>query len=547
MDENIDSHISACELTDSEIDWACKICKDLPNYAGMYLWKRECEKNKLQNENDQRDDLIQMKYYYALLHLLDEIHKLPECPDPERPPSESEGKKCPSPEYFDRYRKMYNKYAVILMSEKRLEKINLICDICAVLPYALFVDLDMVAKNMQSDSMEKAKKLELDALVTDYYLKTVGLCEQWAECPKGTNWLELMNSVQLLKEYLETKDRETLHVSLSMWNKARATDNLLSFRLKMTSRDFQTRDIPLCVLEGKTLVYLDFSVYQLYESNEAFYKRLDTYAEMEEIQFVYSPTHMEEVCRMNDSAFENKRRENISKICGDYEVLPAQDGYLKIFAEPMDVCYARAKEFEDLNMSAEEFECASFEALEEQTYKWLKWDEKEMEKHRKEISALTSIQLFDPENKTIDNKSLNLIFSRICGSQVKLEDYMGYCKKEKTFSEIREAIRLIYMLMNVLGYHRNKIEKRTKFTHKALYPTYDRKFYRTIRSGFYDVDHLCYASKCDYFVTCDYTLSLQAKEIYRYLGCKACVIYCDKKAADPSLPLVTICGKFDVP
>lgn len=52
------------------------------------------------------------------------------------------------------------------------------------------------------------------------------------------------------------------------------------------------------ILEGEVLIYLDFDVYQLCESNEAFYTRLDTYAKIGEIQFVYSPTHLEEVCGM---------------------------------------------------------------------------------------------------------------------------------------------------------------------------------------------------------------------------------------------------------
>ena len=542
MDENIDSRISNYERTDSEINWACKICKDLPNYAGMYLERREWEKNEAQNEDVRRADLIQMKYYCALLHLLDEIHKLPECPEPERPASEAADPKCPTPEHFDNYRKMYNTYAIILMSEKKLEKINLKCDICAVLPYDLFTDLDMVSKNMHNDHMEKTQKLELDAMVTECYLNALGPCGEWEECPNGTDWLELMSSVRLLREYLETKDRTALHIGLSDWYKARATDNLLNTGLKTTSSDFQARNIPLCVLEGKTLVYLDFGVYQLYESNEFFRMRLDTYAEMDEIQFVYSPTHMEEVCRMGNSAFESKRRENISKICGDREVLPVQDGRLKILEESVDACFARAKKLQDLNINAEESECAKFEALEEQTCRLLGWDEKEMEKRRKAISTLTSIQLFDPKNETIDNKSLNRVFCGICGSHVLLEEFKDYSKKERTFPKIREAVRLLYMLMNALGYHRNKIEKRTKFTHKALYPTYDREFYRTIRSGFYDVDHLCYASKCDYFVTCDYALSLQAMEIYRYLGCEIQVIYCEKKATDPSLPLAVLYG-----
>lgn len=64
MSENFNSHI-ACEGTDNDINWVCKVCKDLPNYAGMYLYQREREKNQLKNVKDRRADLILLKYYYA--------------------------------------------------------------------------------------------------------------------------------------------------------------------------------------------------------------------------------------------------------------------------------------------------------------------------------------------------------------------------------------------------------------------------------------------------------------------------------------------------
>lgn len=51
MSENFNSHI-ACEGTDNDINWVCKVCKDLPNYAGMYLYQREREKNQLKNVKD---------------------------------------------------------------------------------------------------------------------------------------------------------------------------------------------------------------------------------------------------------------------------------------------------------------------------------------------------------------------------------------------------------------------------------------------------------------------------------------------------------------
>ena len=72
----------------------------------------------------------------------------------------------------------------------------------------------------------------------------------------------------------------------------------------------------------------------------------------------------------------------------------------------------------------------------------------------------------------------------------------------------------------------------------ALYPSYDRKFYRTIRSGFYDVEHLSYASIIYYFITYDNNLSYQANEIYTYLGAKTKVIYCDKENPELSLEIL---------
>lgn len=83
MSRKLDSRISGCESKDSKISWACRICKDLPEYAGMYLWQRESEKNKAQSEEEQWTDLLQMKYYCALLYLLDGIHNLSKCLDPE--------------------------------------------------------------------------------------------------------------------------------------------------------------------------------------------------------------------------------------------------------------------------------------------------------------------------------------------------------------------------------------------------------------------------------------------------------------------------------
>ena len=534
MRENADNYNSS-EGKGKKINWACKIYKDLPTYANYYLIQRECEKKQPQNEETYQLDLMLLKYYFALLHLFSKIFGSFEYSNLENNVLKYEDLKGLAQEYLDYYHEIYNTYKHILASEMGIHQVNFRCDICNVLPYTILNDLNFVANNMYSDDIENTQKIELEAVIIDYYLRVMGSCEPSSECPtNGGDWLELIKSRQLLKEYLETKDREELRISLSDWNKARAIDNILN--IKTISKDFQIRDIPLYILEKKKLVYMDFGVYQLYETNEVFHAQVDKYVETEEIQFVYSPTHMEEVCRMGNVEFENKRRNNISKVCNNHEVLPVGDGKLKILIEPVDVCYNRAKKLQTLNQHAEESECATFEALEEKIRKLVGWNEKEAEKRKKEISTLASTQLFDPKNKTMDNESINKIFYGICHSQLPIEDFKDYCKNERIFLEIRESVRLLYLLMNSLGYHRNKIEKRTKLTSEVFYPIYSRKFYRTIRSGFYDVDHISYATKCNYFVTCDYTLSLQAREIYRYLGCKTNVIYCKRKVTDSSLP-----------
>ena len=65
--------------------------------------------------------------------------------------------------------------------------------------------------------------------------------------------------------------------------------------------DYSYQEITLKEKLLEVLSYLlrigDFKQYAG-KTNEVFHTQLDNYAEMDEIQFVYSPTHMEEVCRI---------------------------------------------------------------------------------------------------------------------------------------------------------------------------------------------------------------------------------------------------------
>ena len=97
---------------------------------------------------------------------------------------------------------------------------------------------------------------------------------------------------------------------------------------------------------------------------------------------------------------------------------------------------------------------------------------------------------------------------------------------DNNFQRLRAAIVSMAGLLNVLGLHGDKIAKKNDAS--ATYPIYHRKSFRTIRSGYYDNDHLSFASKCTYFVTTDTLLYEKAKEIYGFLGISTIPVLLDE-------------------
>lgn len=98
-----------------------------------------------------------------------------------------------------------------------------------------------------------------------------------------------------------------------------------------------------------------------------------------------------------------------------------------------------------------------------------------------------------------------------------IREYMDALQNQgKEFIEMRTMIVSIAALLNILGLHGDKIKKKTDSN--AVYPIYCKDSFRTIRSGYYDNNHLVFATGCTYFVTTDDTLCKKAKEIYDFLG-----------------------------
>ena len=161
-------------------------------------------------------------------------------------------------------------------------------------------------------------------------MERFGRCENDEHC---INQIDLVWGLKLLDQYIITRNRQKLSEEISFRNRMLTMGEILDNPPKAKSDEFsQVR--PVKDLEKK-LVYLDFGVYQFYENEEAFSKMLEGYTE--NYQFIYSPAHIEEVCRMNDQQYEEKRCESILKLCNNIEALPVDDGIRVVF-EPIEEC-----------------------------------------------------------------------------------------------------------------------------------------------------------------------------------------------------------------
>ena len=172
-----------------------------------------------------------------------------------------------------------------------------------------------------------------------------------------------------------------------------------------------------------------------------------------------------------------------------------------------------------MNAAAEERECIQIEAREHLCLH--DFDENQ----EKEIgsSSLRDILANVNENGVKKNEQLpdeaylNKVLKYVGIGDRSIREYVDALKDgDKEFNEVRTTIVSIAELLNILGLHGDKIKK--KRDSRAVYPIYHKDSFRTIRSGYYDNDHLAFATQCTYFVTKDDTLYKKAKEIYTFLG-----------------------------
>jgi hypothetical protein len=386
------------------------------------------------------------------------------------------------------------------------------CDICKILPCEMFSLLDVACRIDNQESMNSMyEELQYHVFLSWLYEEYNGKCME-CDC-----FVEYISNLDQTCKFLESQDLKELQQYVYFWKLATNTDEIISQSDTLCiNHHFYSEEIKN---NDKMIIYLDFNVYGKYENDPTVKSYLDKILQDNKVSIFCSPVHLEELLRMNNQVYESKRICSLKKLTKGQSII-VNDEKLAFCVEDLNGRLNQVRKYTKLNNFAEERSCIRSESSEHLLNKYRN------EALLKAIGTATFLKMVNNENningrkideKLPDESDINNILSYVGGSDNSIKEYHNLFKhKGLTFNTIRSAIASISSVFNVLGFHADKITR--KNDPLARYPIYHKKSYRTIRSGYYDNDHLSFATKCKYFVTTDKKLLKKAKEIYDYIG-----------------------------
>lgn len=238
------------------------------------------------------------------------------------------------------------------------------------------------------------------------------------------------------------------------------------------SRNFKTNN---------DIIYLDQNIISEFRRDRDFSDFVLSIKE-KPFQFVYSPSHIEEVFKIEE---ENKRDvflKAIRKITDDALIVRSDSGYILAKEDPI-FSLDRIKSFDGTTQIVENIKVISIQDRSRFLEKY------NSDKHRKVIGGKESI-FMDLSDKD---------FSEL----MKFSHTYTY-KEKKDFKNVKKStdrMHAIYTLSYALDLLAYKIDKSL----------------RTKKSSVHDIEHLIYASHANFFVTKDKNFLLRAKQIYSFL------------------------------
>jgi hypothetical protein len=387
------------------------------------------------------------------------------------------------------------------------------CDICKILPCQIFSLLDVACRIENQESMNSMyEELKYHVFLSMLYE------ENNDKCTKCDHFVEYLSNLETTCEFLESKDISKLQQYVYYWKLSTNSDEIINqVDLLDINYHFNSNEIKI---NDKTAIYLDFNVYGKYENDPKVKSYLDEIVKEDNLSIFCSPVHLEETLRMNNEEYEIKRLDSLKKLTKGQSLVVEKEKIV-FCVEDLSGRLESVKKYAKLNNFAEERNCIRSESREQLLIKH--WNDT--------LSKYIGTATFDEIVNNLDSATgkkininlpdesdINNILSYVGSSSKSIREYHGLLKnKNLTFYTISTAIDSISSLFNVLGFRADKVVRKNDSL--AKYPIYHKDNYRTIRSGYYDNNHLSFATECKYFVTTDRKLYAKSKELYGFIGC----------------------------
>ncbi|MEK3726605.1 hypothetical protein [Lysinibacillus sp. FSL W8-0953] len=338
--------------------------------------------------------------------------------------------------------------------------------------YGIFAQyLNMILKEIKQGKTDDYSTYKI------YYIKLEEQLESGEfepPCLDCDECLTFVENRRIVYGYLfNEKDLQWVIEQEQFVRKARGLDQILrhSTSIQVNPEDFKR--IPFYP-NNKTLVYLDHNVIDKFHKEEEKKRRLvPGYAD---IQYVYSPSHLEEIKRMNNKEEEQQVMDTIRVISSSLFISNFRGNKLCLAHEDPDYGISRVLKSEV--------------APDVEAYRVITTDDRKIFYPERTNQIYTSRLTYD---KVFNHEKIIAACEAF-----QWEEMIDEKGRVKHYTFVHQAIHALVRVLDDIGYKTDKN--------------------RAIKSSAHDIEHMIYAAGTDIFVTMDNSLKERSKLIYQRLG-----------------------------
>ncbi|HHY2677077.1 TPA: hypothetical protein ACV439_005081 [Bacillus toyonensis] len=290
------------------------------------------------------------------------------------------------------------------------------------------------------------------------------------ECDECMTFLE--NSRIVYGYWFQEKDQQWVIEQEQFFRKARVLDRMIGHATSIQVKSEEFNRSPYSP-NNKPLVYLDHNVMDKFYKDEEKMRRL--VPDYTDIQYVYSPSHLEEINRLNNEEEEQKVMSTIQEVTCSLFISNFEGSKLSLAHEDPNYGMHRVLKSEV--------------ASDVEAYRVITTDD------RKVFHPERTDQIY-LSKLTFDEVFNHQTVIAVC-EEFQMEEFIDEKGRIKNYILAHQAIHALVRALDNLGY---KIDKN-----------------RAIKSSVHDIEHMIYAAGTDIFVTMDKKFKERSKLIYQRL------------------------------